>query len=317
VRHLRFGILAAIVGIAATFPEAVVSGEPELLSPPPAAPTWKAIHYGNPRALMLRSQVGLVVDERDGAILYARDIDKPRPIASLTKLLTVVTILDAGVPLDLSIEITQQDRDRLKGSRSSLPFGTVLTRAELMQIALVASDNRAAAALGRSYPGGSPALVHMMNEKAGMLGLTRTRAADASGLRPENISTARDLATLVYVARDNPLIARWSTTRRFHVVDQSTGKKLSFRNTNSLVHRKRWKISFSKTGFTSEAGNCLVMRTTIADRQLIVVLLNSWGKLSKYGDSGRIRDWLVASERATQSGEKRARSATTTNESLL
>jgi D-alanyl-D-alanine endopeptidase (penicillin-binding protein 7) len=317
VRHLRFGILATIVGIAATFPEAVVSGEPELLSPPPAAPTWKAIHYGNPRALRLRSQVGLVVDERDGAILYARDIDKPRPIASLTKLLTVVTILDAGVPLDRSIEITKQDRDRLKGSRSSLPFGTVLTRAELMQIALVASDNRAAAALGRSYPGGSPALVRMMNEKAGMLGLTRTRVADASGLRPENISTARDLATLVYVARDNPLIARWSTTRRFQVTDQSTGKKLSFRNTNSLVHRKRWKISFSKTGFTSEAGNCLIMRTTIVDRPLIVVLLNSWGKLSKYGDSGRIRDWLVASERAAHSGERRAGSTTTTNESLL
>ena len=317
VRQFRFGILAAIVGIAVTFPEAVVSDEPEILSAPPAVPAWKAIRYGNPRALTLRSQVGLVIDEREGVILYARDIDKPRPIASLTKLLTVVTILHAGVPLDSSIEITDQDRDRLKGSRSSLPLGATLTRAELMQIALVASDNRAAAALGRSHPGGSPALVRMMNEKARMLGLTRTRVADASGLRPENISTARDLATLVYVTRNDPLIARWSTTRRFNVIDQSTGKELSFRNTNSLVHRERWKISFSKTGFTSEAGNCLIMRTTIVDRPLIVVLLNSWGKLSKYGDSGRIRDWLVASERAAHGGEGRAGSATAMDETLL
>ena len=317
VRQFKFGIFAAIVGIATAFPEAAVSGEPEILSSPAAVPAWKAIRYGNPRALALRSQVGLVVDEREGVILYARDIDKPRPIASLTKLLTVVTMLDAGVPLDTSIEITDQDRDRLKGSRSGLPFGTTLTRAELMQIALVASDNRAAAALGRTYPGGSRALVRVMNEKARMLGLTRTRVADASGLRPENISTGRDLARLAYIARGYPLIARWSITRRFQVRDRNTGKQLGFRNTNALVHRKRWEIALSKTGFTSEAGNCLMMRTTIANRPLIVVLLNSWGKLSKYGDSGRIRDWLVATERAAQSGEEQARSATPISESLL
>ena len=317
MRHFRFGIFAVIVGIAAAYPEAAVSGEPEILSTTPAVPAWKDIRYGNPRALALRSQVGLVVDEREGVILYARDIDKPRPIASLTKLLTVVTMLDAKVPLERSIEIIDQDRDRLKGSHSSLPVGTTLTRAELMQIALVASDNRAAAALGRTYPGGSRALVRVMNEKARMLGLTRTRVADASGLRPENISTARDLARLAYIARGYPLIARWSITRRFHVLDRNTGKQLEFRNTNALVHRKRWEIALSKTGFTSEAGNCLVMRTTIANRPLIVVLLNSWGKLSKYGDSGRIRDWLVATERAAHSGEEQARNATAVDESLL
>jgi D-alanyl-D-alanine endopeptidase (penicillin-binding protein 7) len=317
VGQFKFGVFAAIVGIVSAFSETAVSGELEILSAPAAVPAWKTIHYGNPRALVLRSQVGLIVDEREGVILYARDIDKPRPIASLTKLLTVVTMLDAEIPLDQSIEITDQDRDRLKGSRSSLPFGTTLTRAELMQIALVASDNRAASALGRTYPGGSRALVRVMNEKARMLGLTRTRVADASGLRPENVSTARDLARLVYVTRDYPLIARWSITRRFSVIDRNTGRELSFRNTNSLVHRERWKIALSKTGFTSEAGNCLIMRTTIVNRPLIVVLLNSWGKLSKYGDSGRIRDWLVASERAAHIGEERAGSATTINESLL
>jgi D-alanyl-D-alanine endopeptidase (penicillin-binding protein 7) len=317
VRQLEFGIFAAIVGIALACPETAVSGQPEILSTAPAVPAWKPIRYGNPRALALRSQVGLVVDEREGVILYAREIDKPRPIASLTKLLTVVAMLDAKILLDRNIEITIQDRDRLKASRSSLPFGTTLTRGELMQIALVASDNRAAAALARTYPGGSRALVRVMNEKARILGLTGTRAVDASGLRPENISTARDLARLVYVARDYPLIARWSTTRRFSVIDQNTGRELWFRNTNSLVHRERWDIALSKTGFTSEAGNCLVMRTTIVNRPLIVVLLNSWGKLSKYGDSGRIRDWLVASERAARSGEGQTGSATAINESLL
>ncbi len=317
MRHFRFGIFAAIVGIAAAYPEAAVSGEAEILAAPPAVPVWKTIRFGNPRALALRSQVGLVVDEREGVILYARDIDKPRPIASLTKLLTVVTMLDAKISLDRSIEIIDQDRDRLKGSHSSLPIGPTLTRAELMQIALVASDNRASAALGRTYPGGSRALVRVMNEKARMLRLTRTRVVDASGLRPENISTARDLARLAYIARGYPLIARWSITKRFHVLDRNTGKQLEFRNTNALVHRKRWEIALSKTGFTSEAGNCLVMRTTIVNRPLIVVLLNSWGKLSKYGDSGRIRDWLVATERAARIGEEQARNATAVDESLL
>ncbi len=317
MRQIRFGIFAVIAGIVVTYPEAAVSGEPEVLSTLPAVPTWRSIRYGNPRALALRSQVGLVVDEREGVILYARDIDKPRPIASLTKLLTVVTMLDAKIPLERSIEIIDQDRDRLKGSHSSLPVGTTLTRAELMQIALVASDNRAAAALGRTYPGGARALVRVMNEKARVLGLTRTRVADASGLRPENISTARDLAKLAYIARGYPLVARWSVTRRFSVLDRNTGKQLEFRNTNALVHRKRWEIALSKTGFTSEAGNCLMMRTTIVNRPLIVVLLNSWGKLSKYGDSGRIRDWLVATEHAAHSSEEQARNATAVDESLL
>jgi D-alanyl-D-alanine endopeptidase (penicillin-binding protein 7) len=259
-------------------------------------PAWKRVRFGNPRALELRSQVGFVVDEREGVILYARDADKRRPIASLTKLLTVMTLLDAKLSAQKVIEVTRKDRDRLKGSRSSLRYGTTLTRGELMRIALVASDNRATAALARTYPGGSEALVRVVNEKARILGLSETRVADASGLRPDNVSTGRDLARLAYIARDYSSISDWSTTKRFSVVDRSSGRELTFRNTNSLVHRERWDIALSKTGFTSEAGNCLLIRTTIADRPLIVVLLNSWGKLSKYGDSGRIRDWIVASE---------------------
>jgi len=313
VPQLWFGLCVAIVGMVATGSAAASSDQPAALS----APAWKSVHYGNPRALELRSQVALIVDEREGVILYARDIDKPRPIASLTKLLTVMTVLDAKIALDKTIEITDADRDRLKGSPSRLRIGTTLTRGELMRIALVASDNRAAAALARTYPGGTDALIRAMNEKARMLGLARTRVTDASGLRPDNVSTARDLARLAYIARDYSFIARWSVTRRFSVTDQRTGKELAFRNTNSLVHRERWEIALSKTGFTSEAGNCLIMRTTIMGRPLIVVLLNSWGKLSKYGDSGRIRDWLVASERAARSGNQQVRSTAATDGSAL
>jgi D-alanyl-D-alanine endopeptidase (penicillin-binding protein 7) len=291
-------IVIALGGFPGIGPEPAAAEALDGAAATTPAPDWKRVRFGNPRALELRSQVGFVVDEREGAILYARDADKRRPIASLTKLLTVMTLLDAKLSSERIIEVTRSDRDRLKGSRSSLRYGTTLTRGELMRIALVASDNRATAALARTYPGGSEALIRVINEKARLLGLSQTRVTDASGLRPENVSTGRDLARLAYIARSYPAISDWSTTRRFSVVDRKSGRELAFRNTNSLVHRERWDIALSKTGFTSEAGNCLLIRTTIADRPLIVVLLNSWGKLSKYGDSGRIRDWVVASARA-------------------
>lgn len=309
------GVLAASVLAGAGAGVAADPGAAPVATSAPHA--WKQVRYGNPRALRLRSQVGLVVDEAEGVILYARDIDKPRPIASLTKLLTIMTLLDAKLSLQKVIEITPADRDRLKGSRSSLRIGTRLSRGDLMRVALVASDNRASAALARTYPGGREAFIRVMNQKAAFLGLTQTRVADASGLRPGNVSTARDLARLAYTARDYPFINRWSTIRRFSVEDRATGRLLAFRNTNSLVHRQRWKIDMSKTGFTSEAGNCLLMRTRIEGRALIVVLLNSWGKLSKYGDSGRIRDWLVASERAARVKREADRAASPTASSLV
>jgi D-alanyl-D-alanine endopeptidase (penicillin-binding protein 7) len=317
VRPLKLAIIAAVAAIVCAGPGPVVADTPKEPASVPMLPAWKRVPYGNPRALELRSQVGLVVDESEGVILYALDIDKPRPIASLTKLLTIMTMLDAKLSLERTIEITERDRDRLKGSHSNLRIGTMLSRGELMRVALIASDNRATAALARTYPGGSEALIRVMNEKAAMLGLDHTRAADASGLRPGNVSTARDLARLAFIAGDYPTITDWSTTRRFSVFDRKSGKALQFRNTNSLMHRERWEIALSKTGFTSEAGNCLLMRTTIADRQLIIVLLNSWGKMSKYGDSGRIRDWLVASERAARANEKQAALAPASDEVLF
>lgn len=317
MRLLELAIIVSIAGYICVGSTPATASPTGTSAETPLVPTWKRVRYGNPRALALRSQVGLVVDEREGVILYSRNSDKPRPIASLTKLLTIMTLLDAKLSLEKVIKVTEQDRDRLKRSRSSLRFGTTLTRGELMRIALVASDNRATAALARTFPGGSEALVRVMNEKAGMLGLDHTRTADASGLRPENVSTAGDLARLAYIAGSYPVINNWSTTRRFSVTDRRTGKMLKFRNTNSLVHRERWQIALSKTGFTSEAGNCLLMRTTIANRSLIVVLLNSWGKFSKYGDSGRIRDWLVASERAARADGEQALVAPAADDFLL
>ena len=318
-RLLELGIAVVLTSLitVSTASAATLAGNQQPSAGSAAAPPWQRVRYGNPRTLRLRSQVGLVVDEQRGVILYGRDADKQRPIASLTKLLTIMTLLDAKLSPQKVIQITDKDRDRLKHSRSSLRIGTTLTRGELMQIAIVASDNRAAAALARTYPGGAGALVRVMNTKAGMLGLEDTQVTDASGLRPGNVSTARDLARLAYIARNYPDINEWSTTARFSVVDRKSGKVLHFRNTNSLVHRPGWDIAFSKTGFTSEAGNCLLMRTTIAERSLIVVLLNSWGKFSKYGDSGRIRDWLVASERAARVQGGRAELSPATEASLI
>lgn len=266
----------------------------------PRVPAAELLRYTEPNKLFLRSSVALVMDEREGVMLYERNVDEPRPIASLTKLMTAVVILDAKLPLDEPIEITRADRDRLKGSRSRLRYGTVLTRHDMLQVALAASDNRAAAALGRTYPGGTNAMVEAMNLKARQLAMTQTQFVDSSGLHKGNISSARDLLKLVNAIRDYyPLISTMTADKRFRVADNHTHTEIAFGNTNSLVHRDSWDIALSKTGYTSEAGNCLLMRTTIADRPLVIVLLNSWGKLSKYGDSNRIRNWLLEAEHKT------------------
>jgi D-alanyl-D-alanine endopeptidase (penicillin-binding protein 7) len=245
----------------------------------------------------LRSSAALVMDAREGVTLYARDIDRPRPIASLTKLMTAMVVLDADLPFAEAITITEADRDRLRGTKSRLPFNTTFTRHDLLHAALTASENRAAAALARSYPGGTAAMIAAMNAKAVALGMTQTHFRDASGLDSGNISTARDLARLVRAASRYPLIAAFTTSEEFHINDLNSGRAVEFLNTNRLVRNESWRIGLSKTGYTHDAGNCLVMEVTIAERPVIVVLLNSWGKLSKYGDSTRIRDWLLAIER--------------------
>ncbi len=255
------------------------------------------IQYGHPEKLTLQSGVAMVVDDREGVMLYGRDIERRRPIASLTKLMTALVILESGLPLDEPITITREDRDRLRGTRSRLSFGAVFTRHDLLRAALGASDNRAAAALGRTYPGGDEAMFRAMNEKAQKLGMTQTRFADASGLHNGNVSTANDLVRLVNETRKHQLFQTMTTTPTFRITDQKSGRQVAFRNTNRLVHRDSWDIGLSKTGYTAAAGNCLIMQATIAERPLTIVLLNSWGKLSRYGDARRIQQWLQKAER--------------------
>ena len=265
---------------------------------PDYIPASQIIEYGHPSRLALRSQVALIIDEREEVPLYERQIDAPRPIASLTKLMTALVIVEAGLPLDEPITITRDDRDRLKGTRSRLGFGAMFTRLDLLRAALGASDNRAAAALARSYPGGTDAFVETMNTRAAALGMTNTRFADASGLNRHNISTARDLARLMVAARREPLIEAATTAADFEIYDIQGERTVGFVNTNRLVRHSYWQIHLSKTGYTADVGNCLIMQVTVGERPLTVVLLNSWGKLSKYADARRIRDWLLKAERS-------------------
>lgn len=292
---IPFGTLAAIgVAFSLNTVSATDTGAEALT---PYIKAAQILAYGKPERLRLRSQVALIMDEREGVPLYERAAATPRPIASLTKLMTALVILESDAALDEAVAITEEDRDRLKGSRSRIPFGTVLTRAELLRAALGASDNRAASALARNYPGGRAEFITAMNAKAQALDMTGTRFADASGLAAGNVSTARDLLKLLEAARSQPLIHRFTTSGEFQVTDLARGRVIEFVNTNRLVRQERWEIALSKTGYTADAGNCLVMRVTVAGRPLSIVLLNSWGRQTKYADAQRIRDWLIDTER--------------------
>jgi D-alanyl-D-alanine endopeptidase (penicillin-binding protein 7) len=265
--------------------------------PSPFIKASDIVHQNGTRRLPLRSGVALVMDTREGVMLYENNVDQPRPIASLTKLMSALVILDAGLPLNEAIAITREDRDKLRGTHSRLPFDSVYTRLDLLHAALAASDNRAAAALARSFPGGKEAFVSAMNAKAQQLDMLSTRYADASGLDSNNISTARDLTKLIAAVDKHPLFHQLTTTASFGVTDLRTEKQIAFVNTNRLARTGSWEIELSKTGYTAAAGNCLVMQTTINSRPLTIVLLNSWGKLDKFADSVRIRDWLTQTER--------------------
>lgn len=246
--------------------------------------------------LFLRSSAALVMDERDNVVLYERKANKRRPIASITKLMTAMVLIDAQLRLDEAIIVTRQDHDHLRRSRSRLRFGTTLSRANMLLMALAASENRAAAALARTFPGGSQAFVKAMNRKGKELGLFRTKFMDAAGLNSGNVSTPKELAILIETAFKYPLIRQMSTTKDGELYDLTSGRSIKFVNTNRLVRNGNWDIGLSKTGFISEAGFCLVMRANIADRPLTIILLNSWGKLSKYGDANRIKKWLIKAE---------------------
>jgi D-alanyl-D-alanine endopeptidase (penicillin-binding protein 7) len=245
------------------------------------------------KKVFLRSSVALVQDADSGETILAKNSDQVAPIASITKLMTAMVILDRGLDLNDEIVVSREDIDHLKGTHSRLRVGTRLTRRELLLLALMASENRAAAALGRTYPGGTEEFVAAMNRKARALGMHETHYVDPTGLDSGNVSSAEDLARLVKVADDYPLIREFTTTER--AVVRTRGGKLVFVNTNRLVRNPRWDIYLSKTGYISEAGRCLVMRVRVASKDLIVVLLDSWGKYSRFGDANRIRKWLESS----------------------
>ncbi len=256
-----------------------------------ADPAQGSVHHVN---LGIKSGLALVIDQETGEVLYSKNTDEVAPIASITKLMSAIVIIDSGLPLLESITVERADIDRYKGSRSKLYVGTNLMRAEALKLALMASENRAAAALARTYPGGKAAFVDAMNAKAFELGMLSTRFVDATGLRPENVSTVRDLAILVEAAHTYPLIRDYTTATSFAVESRTRRgpRVLRFVNSNRLVRSSRWEIGLSKTGYISEAGRCLVMQSRIADRSLIIVLLDSWGKLTRIGDANRIRRWL-------------------------
>jgi D-alanyl-D-alanine endopeptidase (penicillin-binding protein 7) len=240
----------------------------------------------------LRSAVALVQDAASGETLIAKNQGAILPIASITKLMTAMVVLDSHINLDQRVVISDEDYDLVKGTRSRLRPGTVLTRDELLLLALMSSENRAAFSLARTYPGGTTPFVAAMNAKAQALGMTDTRFVDPTGLSSSNVSSARDLARMVAAAHEYPLIRQYSTRESGSV--NAFGRTLDYRNTNGLVRSAQWDIDLQKTGYISEAGRCLVMRVRMASREVIVVLLDSWGKLSRVGDANRIKKWLEA-----------------------
>jgi D-alanyl-D-alanine endopeptidase (penicillin-binding protein 7) len=262
------------------------SGNPVSLNASP----WKQL---NKSKLNLRSSSVLVIDHQ-GNEVYAKDKDQPRPIASITKLMTAMVILDSKLPLDTRISITKDDRDLLRKTGSRLKYGARLTRQELLLLALMSSENRAAHALARTYPGGEAAFVQQMNHKASALGMHSSHFADPTGLEAGNVASARDLVKMVQAASAYPLIRKSTTQQQHQVRPYKASGELSYRNTNRLLKNNRWHINLSKTGFINEAGRCLVMQATIAHQPLTIVLLDSFGKLTPFGDSNRIRKWIEA-----------------------
>jgi D-alanyl-D-alanine endopeptidase (penicillin-binding protein 7) len=240
--------------------------------------------------LDLKSGVALVIDQDTNEVLFNKNAATVLPIASLTKLMTGVVLSEARLPMNEPITITQDDVDTEKGSRSRLTVGTTLTRAEMLHLALMSSENRAANALGRTYPGGLPEFVRLMNAKAKQLGMRATRYVEPTGLSSQNQSSAQDLAVLVNAAYKDQVVREYSTSPGYEVAVGA--RTLQYNTTNRLVKNPEWEIGLQKTGYISEAGQCLVMQTKIAGRKLIMVFLDSAGKLSRLGDAERVRRWV-------------------------
>ncbi|KVG32667.1 D-alanyl-D-alanine endopeptidase [Burkholderia diffusa] len=249
--------------------------------------------HDTPDALALRSSVAYVVDQNTGEPLFDKNSHAVVPIASISKLMTAMVVLDSKAPMTDQLEVTDEDRDYEKGTGSRLSVGSVLSREDMLHIALMASENRAAAALSRYYPGGRPAFIAAMNAKAKSLGMNDTHFENSTGLSSSNVSSARDLVKMVNAAYQYPMIRQFSTDRTY---DVNTGKRnLVYNSTNALIRGNgSWDIGLQKTGFINEAGECLVMQATIHGRPMVMVLLDSFGKYSRFADASRLRNWLDA-----------------------
>jgi D-alanyl-D-alanine endopeptidase (penicillin-binding protein 7) len=246
--------------------------------------------HREPQKLILHASSVLVEDQRTGEYLVQKNAKAIVPIASLTKLMSAMVTLDAKMNLQESLVIGYEDVDTLRHSRSRLPVGARLTRREALLLALMASENRAAHALSRTYPGGGDAFVAAMNAKAQSLGLTDTRFQDPAGISGGNVSSAHDLARMADAAYSYPLIRKFTTCEE--AVIRSGRRKLRFRNTNRLIRSSRWQIGLSKTGFIDESGRCLVMQAHVSRRPVLIVLLDAPGKMTRFGDANRIKQWM-------------------------
>ena len=259
----------------------------------PARPSFGQMYglHNTADSLDLKSSVALVLDSDTNEVLFSKNPGAVLPIASLTKLMTAVVVTEAKLPLNETLTITDDDVDTEKNSRSRLRVGTSLSREEMLHLALMSSENRAAHALGRAYPGGLPAFVAAMNRKAQELGMKDTRYVEPTGLSSLNQSSARDLATLVQAAQAHPIIREFSTSSEYEV--EVGNRPTQFRTTNALVRSPSWDIALQKTGYITEAGRCLVMQARMAGRKLIMVFLDSAGKYSRIGDAERVRRWVA------------------------
>jgi D-alanyl-D-alanine endopeptidase (penicillin-binding protein 7) len=258
------------------------------------------------RVPQLKSAAVVVKDQGTGEFLLEKRAETSMPIASITKLMTAMVILDAKLDMEETITIEEQDKDFLRHSQSHLRVGAVMSRRQALLIALMASENRAAHALARTYPGGVKALVRAMNEKARSLALKDTRFVDPTGLSDENVSSANELSRLVDAASRYPLICEFSTQAETKL--RIGRKQIRFVNTNALVRNRKWNINLSKTGYIEEGGRCLVMQTRLAQRPILIVLLNSSGKNTRLADANRIKSWLEppAPKKAKKNGRAKA-----------
>jgi D-alanyl-D-alanine endopeptidase (penicillin-binding protein 7) len=283
--------LTAVTSLAEEKPLQVAKLAPDaraLTENPGTSGVWGSL---NPKQLKLQSAAALVVDH-DGNEVYAKHVDEPQPIASITKLMTAMVTLDGSLPLQEHITITKEDRDLIQLTGSRLQYGATLTRGQLLRLALMASENRAANALARTWPGGKAAFVEAMNRKARSLGMHASHFADPAGLDPGNVASARDVEKMIRASLTYPLISEATTTRSLSVRPYKGRGPLRYGNTNRLLKNDAWTIQVSKTGYLNEAGRCLAMQVKIADEPLVIVLLNSYGKLTPFGDSNRIRKWI-------------------------